>query len=141
MSNAVHIILIDDNTEDREYYAHRLRLFSPDFVVTQAATGRFGLALCQQQLPDCVVLELDLPDMSGFEILIRLVPRPRQPEVGVIVLTRLTTPLFLEAAIKNGAQAAMRKGMGSGDLLHKHVIKTLATVQRDRKKPWVWIPS
>ena len=140
MSDSVHIVLIDDDTEDREYYADRLKASSGEYIITQAATGRFGLALCQQQLPDCVVLELDLSDMSGFEILIRLVPRPRHPEVGVIILTRLTTP-FLEAAIKNGVQAAMRKGMGSGDLLNKHVHKTLTTVQRDRKKPWAWIPS
>ena len=133
MSDSLQILLIDANTEDREYYAHRLQTSSPDYIVTEAATGRFGLALCKQKLPDCVVLELDLPDMSGFEILIKLVPIARKPEVGVIILTRLSTPLLLEAAIKNGAHAALRKGMGSGDLLDKHILKAIATVQRDSR--------
>lgn len=134
MSEFAHIVLIDGHTEDREYYADRLAASSSYYAVTQAATGQFGLALCKQQLPDCVVLELDLPDMSGFEVLIKLVSRPLKPELAVIILTRLSTPSLLDAAIKNGAQAAIHKSMGSGDLLDRNVLKAIASRQRDRKK-------
>ena len=74
-----HVLLIDDNSADRDYYAHRLKVSSPDCVVVQAATGLSGLALCKQHSPDCVVLELNLPDMSGFELLLKLVPHVYQP--------------------------------------------------------------
>lgn len=40
----ISILLIDGDHKDCEYYAHRLKLSSPDFDVVQAETGRAGLA-------------------------------------------------------------------------------------------------
>jgi DNA-binding NarL/FixJ family response regulator len=66
---------------------------------------------------DCVVLELDLPDRSGFEVLVDLVPLVRRPNVAVIGLTRLTHPGVWELAKKNGAIACfVKRHMGYDDL-------------------------
>ena len=89
MSDSPQIVLIDNNQEEREYYAHRLEGSFPNCFIAQASTGHAGLAPCKQHPPDCVVLELDLPDVSGFEVLLRLVPRAYRPEFPVIVLTRM----------------------------------------------------
>jgi DNA-binding NarL/FixJ family response regulator len=62
MSASSHIVLIDDNPRDRVYYADRLQATFPECVVVQATPGRTGLALCKEHRPDCVLLELDLPD-------------------------------------------------------------------------------
>lgn len=134
MSDLTSILLVDGNQQDREYYAHRLQTSSPDYDILQTATGQSGLDICGRQPIDCVVLELELPDMSGFEFLIKLLPRARHPEIAVIVLTRLSNPLLLEQALKNGAQAAFRKIMTSGDLLEQSVLKATATVVQDRKR-------
>ena len=134
MSDATTILLIDGSLEDREYYTQRLRTSSPDRAVLQAITGRAGLILYKRQPIDCVVLELDLDDMSGFEVLVNLVPRVYQPDIAVIVLTRLSNPYFLEAAIKNGAHAALHKSMTSGDILDKTVLKALSAIPKDRKR-------
>ena len=106
MSDSPHILLIDGDLEDREHYTQCLQTSSPDYLVVQAETGRAGLALCKYHSLDCVVLELDLPDMSGFEVLLKLVPRVQHPEIAVIVLTRMANQYLLEAAIRNGAQVA-----------------------------------
>jgi DNA-binding NarL/FixJ family response regulator len=132
MSDAISILLIDENPQDREYYAQRLQISSPDYDVVQAATGRSGLDLCSRQPFECVILEIDLPDMSGFEVLAKLVPRARHPEIAVIVLTRLPNQFLLELALKNGAQAAFCKTMTSGDILEKTVLKALSTVQKEK---------
>ena len=129
MSDATTILLIDGNHKDRDYYAQRLRISSPDYDVVQATTGRSGLDLCARQPIDCVILEIDLPDMSGFEVLAKLVPRTDHPEIAVIVLTRLPNPFLLDLAIKNGAQAAFQKTVGSGDLLVQSILKAISTVQ------------
>lgn len=134
MSNWPLILLIDGNHEDREYYAQRLRISAPDLVVVHAADGKSGLALCKPQSIDCVVLEIDLPDMSGFEVLLKLVPLVQHPEIAVIVLTRLANQYLLEAALNNAAQAALHKTMASGDLLYKTVLKAISAVQMDRKR-------
>jgi DNA-binding response OmpR family regulator len=95
----------------------------------EAATGRMGLDLFQSQSIDCVVLELDLPYMSGFEVLLTLVPLARQPEIAVIFLTRLTNPHLHKVGVQNGAQAYLRKTFTSGDLLDNAILKAIARFQ------------
>lgn len=45
MSAFPRVLLIDENSGERDYYVHRLQVSSPDYVVLQAATGLAGLAL------------------------------------------------------------------------------------------------
>jgi DNA-binding NarL/FixJ family response regulator len=129
MSDATTVLLIDDDPRYREHYAQRLYASPSHFDVVHAATGRSGLDTCGRQPIDCVVLEIDLPDMSGFEVLAKLVPRTYRPEIAVIVLTRLPNQFLLDLAIKNGAQAALRKRLGSSDLLEQSIVKAVARVQ------------
>ena len=123
MSDATTVLLIDNDSHYRDYYAHRLHASACKYDVVHAATGRSGLDICARQPIDCVVLEIDLPDMSGFEVLAKLVPRTYNPEIGIIVLTRLFNQFLLDLAIKNGAQAALQKTLGSGDVLEPASLK------------------
>jgi CheY-like chemotaxis protein len=135
MSNPPSILLIDNIDEDRNYFAQRLQGCSAELVIMHAATGRDSLELCQQQSFDCVILETDLPDISGFEVLTKLVPRVWDPDNAVVVLTRLANRFLWQAALKNGAQAALYKPMTSGDILYNAVLKAMATVPKDPKRP------
>lgn len=134
MSNAPAILLIDDNQEDRDFYAQCLTISCPDFEVVQAATGQEGLSYCNRQLVVCVVLEIALPDISGLEVLVKLVPRTWNPDIPVIVLTRIANRFLWEAALKNGAQAALYKPMTSGDMLDKAILKAMARIPREGKR-------
>ncbi|HKY71989.1 MAG TPA: response regulator [Nitrospira sp.] len=135
MSGSLAILLIDGNHQDRDHYAELLRRSFPNCVVVQATTGRTGLVMCQTHAFDCVVLELDLSDMSGFEVLTKLVPRPQHPEIAVIILTRLYNPYVLDAAIKNGALATLQKSTASGDVLDQTVLKAVSAIPRTSKEP------
>ena len=132
METSPLILLIDGNQEDRNYYTQLLRISSPEFVVLHATTGQSGLTLCKRQSIDCVLMEFDLPDMSGFEVLLKLIPHVQHPEIAVVILTRLANPHLLAGAIQNGAQAAFYKGMASGDILNKAILKAISTIQMDR---------
>jgi CheY-like chemotaxis protein len=138
MSNSPLLLFVDGNLSDCEYYSSRLRTSSSDLHIVHAATGRSGLAFCERQAVNCVVLEIDLPDMSGFEVLLKLIQRPHQSGMVVLILTRLSNPLFLKAAITNGAQAAFCKGFTSVEILEEAMRKALSTPQVDltsRPKP------
>ena len=121
-------------SEHSTAYAHRLETSLAECVVVHATTGLAGIALGKEHPPDCVVLELDLLDISGFEVLLRLVPRVYRPELAVVVLTGNYSLDLLKAAVTNGAQAALFKSMASGDILEKAVLKAIATVPTDRKR-------
>ena len=130
MSDATTVLLIDDDSHYRDYYAQRLQTSVSNYDVVEAPTGRSGLDICARQPVDCVVLEIDLPDISGFEVLAKLVPRAYHPEIAVIILTRLPNPFLLDLAIKNGAQVALQKTFGSGDLLAASILKAISALQR-----------
>ena len=128
------VLLIDSNDTDRTYYADRLKKYSSEYVVHEAATGEFGLAIYLAQPVDCVVLELDLVDKSGFEVLVQLVPIAHKPGVAVIVLTQLSNHYLAELALKNGAFAFLLKSGASGDTLDKTIQKAISVITRDKKK-------
>jgi len=104
----ISVLFIDSHDIDRNYYGDRLKIYSSDYVIFQAANGQAGISVCETVLIDCVVLEIDLADMSGFEVLVQLVPTGPL-KIPIIVLTHLTNPFLLELAVKNGAVAALCK--------------------------------
>jgi DNA-binding NarL/FixJ family response regulator len=131
---ATTVLLIDGHKQNREYWAQRLNISSPDYVVLEADTGASGLAICKSQRVDCVVVELDLPDMSGFKVLLTLVEDRLRPEKAVIILSRLNLQTLAELALKNGALAYLVKSRISGDDLDTAIHKALATVGPTRKE-------
>jgi len=127
------ILIIDGNYQDRVHCAGLLRQCSPDYEIFQAGDGKSGLERCQGRLFDCIVLELDLPDMSGFEVLRELVPSRECPNIPVVVLTRLANDALLSAAVLYGAQACLQKQQTSADLLDRAVVKSMTTVDHFRR--------
>lgn len=122
------VLLIDANKADRTYWATKIKQASPDYVVLEAENGESGLALYKSHQVDCVVLELDLPDMSGFQILVQLVPRVRYPSIAVVVLSRLIHTSLAQLAKTNGAQAYLTKSRISGDDLAGAIRKAIAAI-------------
>jgi DNA-binding NarL/FixJ family response regulator len=130
------ILLIDPHDEDRQYWAERLKISRPDCAVVEANNGAQGLALCRSQRIDCVIVELVLPDMSVFELLIKLVPRVSHPEMAVIVLSSLAVAPIADLATSNGAQAFLVKSHISGDDLDRVISKALAAIGPHKERPF-----
>ena len=128
------ILFIDANAVERDHYSEHLGHSLPNLKIVHAATGHSGLAFCESHLVDCVVLEMDLPDMSGFEVLLRLVRRVHHPAIAVIMLTRISNKYLLEAATRNGAQAAFYKATTRRDVLDKAILKAVCAVPKDLER-------
>ena len=128
------ILFIDHHDDDRQYWVQRLRMSSPDYVIFEASSGKSGIAICRSQRVECIISELTLPDMSGFDVLLQLVPKPRHPEIALIFLTRLILAPMKDLALNNGAQAYLVKSHSSGDELDTTIHKALASVAPTRKE-------
>lgn len=122
------VLLIDSYKEDRENWVQRLSNSSPDYVVLEADTGASGLAICHSQRVDCVITELTLPDMSGFEVLADLIPLVSHPHIAVIMFSRITLPSIAALALSSGAQAYLIKSYIDGDCLNRAIYKAVAAV-------------
>ena len=124
----IKVLLVDPNKEDREYWVQRLTISSPAFSVLEADNGAAGLAVCQSQGIDCVVVELTLPDMSGFQLLTRLIPRAFRPQIPVILFSRLDLPPMRRLAMSNGAQTYLVKSAVAGHEFGWEIQKAIAAV-------------
>jgi response regulator of citrate/malate metabolism len=84
--SGIRTLIIDDDVAVAGIH-HGFLLARGGFdVVGTAHTGQQGLDLSAELLPELVLLDIHLPDMSGLDVLQRLRNRPRQP-VDVLVIT------------------------------------------------------
>jgi signal transduction histidine kinase/ActR/RegA family two-component response regulator len=82
------VLVIDDDEIYR--YLVRTRLAEARFIVQEAAGGEEGLLQARAQRPHAIVLDLVMPEMSGFEVLARLKQDPMTADIPVVVLTSKT---------------------------------------------------
>jgi signal transduction histidine kinase/CheY-like chemotaxis protein len=82
------VLVIDDDEIYR--YLVRARLTEARFTVQEAAGGAEGLVQARAQRPQAIVLDLVMPEMSGFEVLARLKQDPVTADIPVVVLTSKT---------------------------------------------------
>jgi len=125
--HSIKVLLIDSNNEDRQRIAQRLRSI-PGYSVFEASSGAAGLMLCHLERFDCVVTELDLCDISGFEVLLSLVPFPEHPQVPVIVLSQVVEPLHRKFSLDNGAQSCLFKPRTSSYAVASAIREAIASV-------------
>ena len=134
MAESLQILFIDGNDQDREYYVQRLKISSTVYAIFEAETGRQGLELYRSHSIDCLILELELPDMSGLEVLVNLAQSLRHPEVPVIILTRSNYLSLMELALLNGAYISLHKQIAAGDHLERAINQAVVAMPPDRKR-------
>ncbi|HEX8361285.1 MAG TPA: PAS domain S-box protein [Longimicrobium sp.] len=81
----------------------------PEITLLSALQGRLGLDLAMEHRPDLVLLDLNLPDLSGEEVLRRLRAEPRTAEIPVIVISADATPEAVKRLLASGVRAYLTK--------------------------------
>ncbi len=81
MKKAVTILVVDDNDEIRQLFGSVLR--DAGYQVLEANTGQQALHMAQHRVPDLVLLDVRLPDISGDEVCRRIKTNPRLQDVFV----------------------------------------------------------
>jgi DNA-binding response OmpR family regulator len=77
------ILVIDDDPEQGLLYEQDLS--DAGYRVLRAMNGCQGLEMAREQRPDCVVLDINMPDIDGLEVLSRILAA--QPQLPVILNT------------------------------------------------------
>ena len=122
------VLLIDGLEADRTHWADQLKQRSPDYEIVEATDGQSGLDVCKSRRIDCVVLEITLPDISGLEVLMTLVPRASKPRIAAIVLTQLSYRGIWELAKEHGAYVCFVKRHTTGEDLDRAIQRAVALV-------------
>ncbi len=109
----MRILIIDDHVVVREG-VRRLLAALPETEVFEASSAREALSLYRSKAPDILLLDLNLPNSSGFELLRRLLLENRQ--VKVVVLSMHAEPIYVSRTLNAGARGYVSK-MASADEL------------------------
>jgi EAL domain-containing protein (putative c-di-GMP-specific phosphodiesterase class I) len=100
-----HILLIDDDQQLLTAYGRALR--SVGFAVEEASEGRMALSALEQHDFDVVISDIDLPGMSGIQILETV--HSRDPELPVILVTGGADVATAVKAVEHGAYRYLMK--------------------------------
>jgi CheY-like chemotaxis protein len=100
-------LVIDDNTETADSLCQLLSLMEID---AQPAYGpRAALEYLLKEVPDLVLLDLNMPGVNGLEVLRYLRREPRLVDVPVIVVTAEDERVILQRSLRAGATAVITK--------------------------------
>jgi DNA-binding NarL/FixJ family response regulator len=96
------------------------------FLVGAAANGKEAIEAFRTLKPDVVLLDLQLPDLNGIEVLIAI--RSEFPSARIIILTTFERDVEVQRAIKAGAQGYLVKSTPP-----KQMLDTIRQVHSGRK--------
>ncbi len=103
------ILYIEDNLSNISLVEHALAIQNHQLRFLTAMQGSVGLDLAFQHLPDLILLDIHLPDMTGDLVLNRLKAQAATRNIPVVMLSADATPSQIERLLKSGAEAYVTK--------------------------------
>lgn len=114
-------MLTDDHVLMREGIKHLLEFDGSVEVIEEASDGVECLEKLEKVTPDILLLDINMPDMNGIEVLEEL--KKRNSNIKVLILTVHSEVEYLIRAIDIGANGYILKDSGSAEL--KQAINTI----------------
>lgn len=96
------ILIVEDDDFLLQMYSAKLEL--ENFTVYTATTGTQGLKVAQKEIPDLILLDLNLPEMDGFTVLKYLKEDDKVKNIPVLVLTNFAQKENIDRCLDLGAE-------------------------------------
>ena len=122
------ILVVEDDEDIRQLL--RTLLEREGFTVSEASEGRDGVRQFHQSHPDLVILDVGLPDISGWQVLERIRDMSETP---VLMLTALGTERDKVRGLDSGADDYLTKPFAKGELLAR--LRAISRRPRDSQDP------
>src|SRR5690349_8604285 len=126
------VLIVEDNVIDRHLFRSLLQQDGASrFQAFECARGREALHQVHRIRPDCVLLDLNLPDMDGLEVLHAIV---REPDAcPVVVMTAYGSEQVAVDAMKAGAADYLVKGTVTQEQLTRVIEHAIEKRSLQRK--------
>ena len=129
---AMTVLYIEDNLSNLQLVERLLR-HRPGVTLISAMRPQLGLDLAGEHQPDLILLDLDLPDMPGQEVLRRLRADPDTAQVPIVILSADARPALITRLLEDGARAFLTKPLDIKELLA--LLDTITTEQHQAGAP------
>ncbi len=110
------ILVVDDNLSILKQISAHL---SGEYEVSLAKSGLLALQICTKEKPDLILLDVEMPDMDGFDVITRLKQNPYLNRIPVIFLTASHSHEVEIKALELGARDFIMKPAEKSILLHR----------------------
>ncbi|NIA55527.1 response regulator [Massilia sp. TW-1] len=127
------VLYIEDNPANLKLVQEIVR-FRPDLRLVCAPDGHFGLSLARSQLPDVILMDLNLPGLSGFEVLAQLRREPDTARIPAIAVSANAMRADIDRALAAGFARYLTKPIDIGQF-NEAIDGVLATRAVDEKQP------
>ena len=118
MPKEIHILLIDDDEDDRDFFQFALEDINKNIAYSGVESGYEGLDLLNKGLlPDYIFLDLNMPAMSGRECLIELKKNPSLSHIPVVIFSTSSDPHDKQETQQLGAIDFITKPSKTSDLV------------------------
>lgn len=101
------ILYIEDNSDNRTLVRRVLQ--SEGYIIREAPDGASGIKMAAEQLPDLVLMDINLPEIDGYEVTARLKQLPGMQAVPVIAVTANVMKGDREKTIAAGCDGYIQK--------------------------------
>jgi DNA-binding response OmpR family regulator len=129
----IKVIVVEDDEHIGKAIQVSFRIFWPEADVIVVTHGEEGVRLAQREPVDIVLLDISLPDISGFEVLSRIRAFSKVP---IIMVTADRTQEDIAKSVVSGANDYLIKPFNQHDLLShvkKHVIQPSARIDNSER--------
>jgi DNA-binding NarL/FixJ family response regulator len=109
------VLVVDDHPLFRDGLSGLLATVDGMEVVGAVADGESAVRSCADLVPDIVLMDLNLPGMSGLDAIRRILHQ--HPDIAVLVLTMVDDDDTAAAALRVGARGYLLKGAGQEEVL------------------------
>jgi putative two-component system response regulator len=110
------ILVVDDNAASLKQIGAYL---TGSYSFSMAKSGEQALRICEASRPDLILLDIDMPDMDGFEVIEKLKARPFLERIPVIFLTGSNDIETEARGLQTGARDFIKKPVEKDILLHR----------------------
>jgi putative two-component system response regulator len=110
------ILVVDDNLSVLKQISAHL---GGRYEVSLAKSGLLALQICMKEKPDLILLDVEMPDLDGFDVISRLKQNPRLDRIPVIFLTANSDAAVEVKALEMGARDFITKPVEKSILLHR----------------------
>lgn len=110
------VLCVEDNNTNFALIEQVL-LMRPEIQLQRAMTGEGGLGLALKNKPELILLDLNLPDIHGAEVMQRLREKPETANIPVVVVSADATSSQIERLLKAGARNYLTKPIQIDEML------------------------
>lgn len=111
MGSSMRILIVDDNSDDLEFFSSLLDDSDLDYTVYTAPDGDTALDLLSEKPVDCILVDYHMPEVNGVQFLDEMQMAKDVKETPVIILTGDPTQRIQAAAARQGAVDYMVKDL------------------------------